>query len=57
MKLSHTIIGRLSIGQIVNLASNDVQRFDLVGESKTSDGSKIFEYVYRKQQKFGATLV
>ncbi|XP_065919842.1 ATP-binding cassette sub-family C member 4-like isoform X2 [Dysidea avara] len=29
LKLSHTIIGRLSIGYIVNLASNDVQRFDL----------------------------
>ena len=30
LKLSHSIIGRLSIGYIVNLASNDVQRFDLV---------------------------
>lgn len=32
LKLSHSTIGRLSIGFIVNLASNDVQRFDLVNE-------------------------
>ncbi|XP_065919840.1 ATP-binding cassette sub-family C member 4-like [Dysidea avara] len=29
LKLSHSTIGQLSIGHIVNLASNDVQRFDL----------------------------
>ena len=28
--LSQVTIGRISIGHIVNLASNDVQRFDLV---------------------------
>ena len=32
LKLSHSTIGQLSIGYIVNLASNDVQRFDLVNK-------------------------
>ena len=30
LHLSHSAIGRLSIGHVVNLASTDVQRFDLV---------------------------
>ena len=30
LKLSQSTIGELSIGRIVNLASNDVKRFDLV---------------------------
>ena len=30
LNLSQVTIGRISIGHIVNLASNDVQRFDLV---------------------------
>ena len=30
LRLSQVTIGKLSIGHIVNLASNDVQRFDLV---------------------------
>jgi len=30
LKLSHSTIAKLSIGNIVNLASNDVQRFDRV---------------------------
>ena len=30
LSLSQVTIGKLSIGHIVNLASNDVQRFDLV---------------------------
>ena len=30
LKLSHSTVGQISIGHIVNLASNDVQRFDLV---------------------------
>ena len=30
LKLSQVTIGKLSAGHIVNLASNDVQRFDLV---------------------------
>ena len=30
LKLSQVTIGKLSIGHIINLASNDVQRFDLV---------------------------
>lgn len=29
-RLSQVTIGKLSIGHIVNLSSNDVQRFDLV---------------------------
>ena len=33
LRLSHTTIGKLSSGHIVNLASNDVQRFDLVSQS------------------------
>ena len=33
LRLSHSTIGRLSIGYIINLASNDVQRFDLVNRS------------------------
>ena len=33
LRLSHSTIGRLSIGYIVNLASNDVQRFDLVSNA------------------------
>ena len=33
LRLSHSTIGQLSIGHIVNLASNDVQRFDLVCET------------------------
>ena len=35
LRLSHSTIGRLSIGHIVNLASTDVQRFDLVCETST----------------------
>ena len=30
LSLSQVTVGRISIGHIVNLASNDVQRFDLV---------------------------
>ena len=30
LSLSQVIVGQISIGHIVNLASNDVQRFDLV---------------------------
>lgn len=30
LTLSQVTIGRISIGHIVNLASNDVQRFDMV---------------------------
>ena len=30
LSLSQVTIGKLSIGHIVNLASNDVQRFELV---------------------------
>ena len=30
LSLSQVLVGQLSIGHIVNLASNDVQRFDLV---------------------------
>ena len=30
IRLNQTTIGKLSVGHIVNLASNDVQRFDLV---------------------------
>ena len=33
LRLSHTTIGKLSSGHIVNLTSNDVQRFDLVSEN------------------------
>ena len=33
LKLSLTTIGELSIGKIVNLASNDVQRLDIVSDS------------------------
>ena len=33
LKLSQVTIGKLSVGHIVNLASNDVQRFDLVRQS------------------------
>ena len=31
LSLSQVTIGQLSIGHIINLASNDVQRFDPVG--------------------------
>ena len=30
MKLSHVTIGQLTTGHVINLASNDVQRFDQV---------------------------
>ena len=30
LSMSQATVGRLSIGHIINLASNDVQRFDLV---------------------------
>ena len=30
LSLSQVIVGQVSVGHIVNLASNDVQRFDLV---------------------------
>ena len=33
LHLSHCTIGKLSIGHIVNVASTDVQRFDLVSKS------------------------
>ena len=32
LSLSQVTIGRLSIGHVVNLASNDVHRLDMVGE-------------------------
>ena len=30
LSLSQVVVGQISVGHIVNLASNDVQRFDLV---------------------------
>ena len=35
LSLSQVIVGQISIGHIVNLASNDVQRFDLVHNEVT----------------------
>ena len=37
--LNQVVVGRISIGHIVNLASNDVQRFDLVCKIKQLLGS------------------
>ena len=45
LKLSHISIGKLSIGNIVNLASNDVQRFDKVGID-TDNLVILFEWIY-----------
>ena len=36
LRLSHSTIGQLSIGHIVNLASTDVQRFDLVRDTRAT---------------------
>ena len=33
LRLSHTTIRKLSSGYVVNLASNDVQRFDIVSNN------------------------
>ena len=41
LRLSQVTIGKLSIGHIVNLASNDVQRFDLVRASHTYQCSHV----------------
>ena len=37
LRLSQVTVGKLSIGHVINLASNDVQRYDLVRHVKCRD--------------------
>ena len=41
LKLSQNTVGKLTIGHIVNLASNDVHRFDMVSYNYNCDNMKI----------------
>jgi hypothetical protein len=55
LSLNQVTVGRLSIGRIVNLASNDVQRFDMVCCIPSS--SLLLHYNYTRKLRTGMYMV
>ena len=57
LTLNQVTIGRLTIGHVVNLASNDVHRLDMVGHSSHNDMYMIgYRKVTRAKSKSSAVV-